>query len=65
MSHALRFTALNIAHVVVNIDSEGLQKPQILQFCVQVFSADVEFQEMIRKEHKLGVLYCAMTRASF
>ncbi len=58
---------MNIAHVVVNIDSEGLRKPQNLQFCVQVFSADIEFQELIRDEHKLGVLelYCVMTIANF
>ena len=48
---------MNIAHVVVNIDSEGLRKRQNLQFCVQVFSADTEFHELIRKEHKRGVLY--------
>ncbi len=44
---------MNISHVVVNIDSEGLRKPQNLQFCVQVFSADIEFQELIREQHKL------------
>ncbi len=61
----IRFTALNIVHVVVNIDSEGLRKSQNLQFCVQVFSTDIELQEMIREEHELGALYCVMTRANF
>ncbi len=61
----IRFTALNLAHVIVNIDSEGLRKRKNLQFCVQVYSADIEFQELIREEHKLGVLYCGLTRANF
>ncbi len=59
------FTALNKAHVVVNIDSEGLRKPQNLQFCVQVFSADIDFQELIFEEHKLGVFFCVLTRANY
>ncbi len=61
----IRFTALNLAHVIVNIDSEGLRKRKNLQFCVQVFSADIKFQELIREEHELDALYCVMTRANF
>ena len=60
----IRFEASNKAHVVVNTDSEGLQKRQNLQFCVQVFSTDTEFQELTPKEHKLGVFYCALTEAN-
>ena len=60
----IKFAALNKAHAVVNIDSEGLRKQQNLQFCVQVFSTDTEFGELIREEHKLGVLYCALTEVS-
>ena len=51
-----------MAHVVVNIDSEGLRKRQNLQFCVQVFFTDVKFQELIRTEHKLSLLFCALTK---
>ena len=61
----IRFTALNFAHVVVNIDSEGLRKRQNLQSCVQVFSADTEFHELIRKEHKRTALYCVLVKANF
>ena len=38
---------------------------QNLQFCVQVFSDDTEFQKLIGKEHKLGVLYCALVKSLF
>ena len=34
-------------------------KPQ-LQFCAQVFSAGIEFQELTHEEHKLDVLYYTM-----
>ena len=56
----IRFEASTKAHVVVNTDSEGLRKRQNLQFCVQVFSTDTEFRELIREEHILGVLYFAL-----
>ena len=36
-----------------------------MQFCVQVFSADLEFQELIHKECKLGVLYYVKTKGNF
>ena len=47
------------------VDSEGLQKRrQYLQFCVQVFFADTEFHELIRKENTLGVLFVALVKAN-
>ena len=61
----IRFDASNKAHVVVNTDSEGLRKPQNLQFCVQVFSTDTEFHDLICREHKLGVLYCVLVKTDF
>ena len=43
----------------------GLWKRQNLQFCVQVFSADIGFHKLIRKEHRLGVIYCVLVKANF
>ena len=60
----IRFEASNKAHVVANTNSEGLRKRQNLQFCVHVFSTDTEFREFTPEEHKLGVLYCALTEVN-
>ena len=61
----IRFEASNKARVVVNTDSVGLRKRQNLQFCVQVFSTDTEFHDLICREHKLGVLYCVLVKTDF
>ena len=42
--------------IVENIDSYDLQRRETLQFCVQVFVADIELQELTHGEVKLG--YC-------
>ena len=60
-----RFTALNRAHVLVNIfDSEGLRNRKNLKFCVQVFSAAIEFHELIYEQRKIDVLYPTMTEGN-
>ena len=49
-------------HVVEYIiDSYDLRRQEKLQFCVQVFIADIELQAMTHAEGKPGVLYCDMT----
>ena len=45
------------------IDSYALRRREKLQFCVQVFIADIELQELTHAEGKPGVLYRDMTEA--
>ena len=51
-------------HVVKYIiDSHDLRRREKLQFCVQVFIADIELQELTHAEDRACVLYCDMTEA--
>ena len=47
---------LNILLTRMIVDTENPQ------FCVQIFVADIEFQDMVHEGGKLSVLYCDVTK---
>ena len=49
--------------VFTRYSSSEVAKPAVL--CPSFLPADTEFHELIRKEHKLGVLYCVLVKANF
>ena len=49
-----------VEHIIASYDLRIREK---LQFCVQFFVADIEFQELISEGGKHGILYCDVTEA--
>ena len=49
--------------VITRCSSSEVAKPVVL--CPSFLPADTDFHESIRKEHKLGVLYCVLVKANF
>ena len=56
---------LNSTRCCKNYRLGRFSEPPNLQFCVQVFSADIEFHESTHEERKPGILYCVMKEGNF